>query len=83
MFSSLVNYKFSSTLLSIPNITIFWCCRCHHVVEYGTTDHEHHHALVQYNEGFTQQAFKKCFKDQDKDFTQKQDSKRFWFKSCY
>merc|ERR1712030_125226 len=44
--------------MGIPNLKIFWCCRCHLVAKDGSTAHEHVHALVQYQKG-THVAFKK------------------------
>ena len=58
MYHAIVNEYDIVTLFTIPNIKIFWCCRCHIVGEDGTTAHEHLHALVQYKKG-THLAFKK------------------------
>ena len=46
MYHAIVNEYDIVTLFTIPNIKIFWCCRCHIVGEDGTTAHEHLHALV-------------------------------------
>ena len=58
MYHALVNQDDIHLLFSIPNLKIFWCCRCDIVGEDGTTAHEHLHALVQYKKG-THLAFKK------------------------
>ena len=58
MFHALVNQDDLHLLFSIPNLEIFWGCRCHIVGEDGSTAHEHFHALVQYRKG-THVAFKK------------------------
>ena len=48
MYHALVNEDDILTLFSIPDLKIFWICRCHHVADDGSTAHEHLHALVQY-----------------------------------
>ena len=48
MYHALVNEADILTLFSIPNLKIFWVCRCHHVADDKSTAHEHLHALVQY-----------------------------------
>ena len=58
MYHAIVNEDDIVTLFTIPNIKIFWCCRCHLVAKDGSTAHEHVHALVQYQKG-THVAFKK------------------------
>ena len=58
MYHAIVNEDDLLTLFTIPNINIFWCCRCHLVAKDGSTAHEHVHALVQYKKG-THTAFKK------------------------
>ena len=58
MYHALVNEADIAFLFAIPNLKIFWCCRCHLVAEDGSTAHEHLHALVQYQKG-THLAFKK------------------------
>ena len=58
MYHAIVNEDDILTLFSIPNLKIFWCCRCHLVAKDGSTAHEHLHALVQYHKG-THVAFKK------------------------
>ena len=58
MFHAMVNEKDILTLFTIPYLKIFWICRCHHVAEDGSTSHEHLHALVQYQDGKTHEAFK-------------------------
>ena len=58
MYHAIVNEADIPLLFSIPNLKIFWCCRCHLVAEDKTTAHEHLHALVQYQKG-THLALKK------------------------
>ena len=59
MYHALVNERDILTLFTIPNLKIFWCCRCHLVADDKSTAHEHLHALVQYDKGHTHQAYKK------------------------
>ena len=61
MYHALVNEADIVTLFTIPNLSIFWCCRCHLVADDGSTAHEHLHALVQYD-GATHNAFKQRLK---------------------
>ena len=58
MYHALVNEDDILTLFSIPNLKIFWVCRCHHVADDKSTAHEHLHALVQYQNNKTHQASK-------------------------
>ena len=58
MYHALVNEEDILTLFSIPNLKIFWTCRCHHVADDKSTAHEHLHALVQYQNKKTHRAFK-------------------------
>ena len=58
MYHDLVNVL---TVFTIPNIKIFWCCRCHLVADDKSTAHEHLHALVQYDKGHTHRAFEKRY----------------------
>ena len=58
MYHALVNEADILTLFSIPNLKIFWVCRCHHVADDKSTAHEHLHALVQYQNNKTHRAFK-------------------------
>ena len=58
MYHTLVNEADILTLFSIPNLKIFWVCRCHHVADDKSTAHEHLHALVQYQNNKTHRAFK-------------------------
>ena len=58
MYHALVNEADILTLFSIPNMKIFWVCRCHHVADDKSTAHEHLHALVQYQNKKTHRAFK-------------------------
>ena len=48
MYHALVNEDDILKLFTIPNLEIFWICRCHHVALDGSSSHEHLHALVQY-----------------------------------
>ena len=59
MYHALVDERDILTLFTIPNLKIFWCCRCHLVADDKSTAHEHLHALVQYDKGHTHQAYKK------------------------
>jgi hypothetical protein len=59
MYHALVNENDIQRLFTIPNLKIFWCCRCHLVADDKSTAHEHLHALVQYDKSHTHQAFKK------------------------
>ena len=58
MYHALVNEEDIQTLFTIPNLKIFWICRCHHVAKDDSTSHEHLHALVQYQNKKTHRAFK-------------------------
>ena len=58
MFHAIVTEDDIQLLFSIPNLEIFWCCRCHLVGKDGSTAHEHLHDLVQYQKG-THVALKK------------------------
>ena len=58
MYHAILNEDDIQFFFSIPNLDIFWCCRCHLVAKDGSTAHEHLHALVQYKKG-THQALKK------------------------
>ena len=57
-YHALVNEEDILTLFKIPNLKIFWICRCHHVAEDKSSSHEHLHALVQYQNKKTHEAFK-------------------------
>ena len=50
MYHAIVHQDDIQHLFTIPNLKIFWCCRCHLVAKDGSTAHEHVHALVQYQE---------------------------------
>jgi hypothetical protein len=65
MYHALVNENDIDTLFSIPNLKIFWVCRCHHIADDGSTAHEHLHALVQYQNKKTHRAFKDRLKRSD------------------
>ena len=58
MYHAMVNEKDIVTMFKIPNLKIFWICRCHHVAEDKSSSHEHLHALVQYQNKKTHEAFK-------------------------
>ena len=58
MYHALVNEEDIITMFKIPNLKIFWICRCHHVAEDKSSSHEHLHALVQYQNMKTHEAFK-------------------------
>ena len=58
MYHAILNEDDIQFFFSIPNLDIFWCCRCHLVAKDGSTAHEHLHALVQYKKG-THRALKK------------------------
>ena len=58
MYHAIVHQDDIQHLFTIPNLKIFWCCRCHLVAKDGSTAHEHLHALVQYQIG-THQGYKK------------------------
>ena len=73
MYHAIVNESDIPLLFSIPNLKIFWCCRCHLVAEDKSTAHEHLHALVQYQNG-THLAFKKRLQ---------RAKKRFHFKTTF
>ena len=63
MYHAMVNELDIGTMLNIPNLKIFWICRCHHVAtDKSSTSHEHLHALVQYQNKKTHQAFKQRLK---------------------
>ena len=55
---ALVNKEDILTLFKIPNLKIFYICRCQHVAEDKWCSHAHLHALVQYQNKKTHQAFK-------------------------
>ena len=58
MYHALVNEDDILKLFTIPNLEIFWICRCHLVAKDGSSSHAHLHALVQYKKG-THRALKK------------------------
>jgi len=65
MYHALVNEEDIETLFNIPNMKIFWCCRCHVVADDKSTSHEHVHALVQYQNKKSHRAFKKRLQRSD------------------
>ena len=46
MYHALVNEDDIVHVLTIPDIKVIWCCRCHLVADDGSTGHEHFHRLV-------------------------------------
>ena len=72
---ALVNEDDILKLFTIPNLEIFWICRCHHVALDGSSSHEHLHALVQYKKG-THQAAKDRMKRNGQRFHPKTTFKR-------
>ena len=62
MYHAIVEEKDIVTLFSIPNLKIYWCCRCHHVGEDGSSAHEHLHALVHFDAGATLGAYRQRLK---------------------
>ena len=58
MYHAMVNEDDILTLFKIEHLKIFWICRCHHVADDKSTSHEHLHALVQYQNKKTHEAFK-------------------------
>ena len=46
MYHALVNEVDIVHVLTIPDIKVIWCCRCHLVADDGSTGHEHFHRLV-------------------------------------
>ena len=75
MYHALVNEDDILKLFSIPNLEIFWICRCHHVALDGSSSHEHLHALVQYKKG-THRAAKDRMKRNGQRFHPKTTFKR-------
>ena len=57
MYHAIINEDDIPTLFTIPNLKIFWCCRCHLVAKDESTAHEHLHALVPYTRGTHRQNF--------------------------
>ena len=58
MYHALINEADICKVLTIPNLEVFWCCRCHLVADDGSTGHEHWHGLVQFEKGHTLAAYK-------------------------
>ena len=75
MYHALVNEDDILQLFTIPNLEIFWICRCHHVALDGSSSHEHLHALVQYKKG-THRAAKDRMKRNGQRFHPKTTFKR-------
>ena len=50
MCAAQVNEVDIGTVISIPQIKIFWCCRCHRVLADGSAENEHWHALIHFEE---------------------------------
>ena len=59
MYHARVNEADIVTVLSIPQIKIFWCCRCHLVRVDGSAEDEHWHALVQFGVDHSLTTYKK------------------------
>ena len=72
---ALVNEDDILKLFTIPNLEIFWICRCHHVALDGSSSHAHLHALVQYKKG-THRAAKDRMKRNGQRFHPKTTFKR-------
>ena len=75
MYHALVNEDDILKLFTIPNLEIFWICRCHHVALDGSSSHAHLHALVQYKKG-THRAAKDRMKRNGQRFHPKTTFKR-------
>ena len=46
MYHALINEEDIAQVLTIPNIKVIWCCRCHLIADAGSTAHEHFHRFV-------------------------------------
>ena len=75
MYHALVNEVDILKLFTIPNLEIFWICRCHLVALDGSSSHAHLHALVQYKKG-THRAAKDRMKRNGQRFHPKTTFKR-------
>ena len=75
MYHAMVNESDILKLFSIPNLEVFWICRCHHEADDRSTSHEHLHALVQYKKG-THRAAKDRMKRNGQRFHPKTTFKR-------
>ena len=75
MYHVLVNEDDILKLFTIPNLEIFWICRCHLVALDGSSSHAHLHALVQYKKG-THRAAKDRMKRNGQKFHPKTTFKR-------
>ena len=75
MYHALVNEDDILKLFTIPNLEIFWICRCHLVALDGSSSHAHLHALVQYKKG-THRAAKDRMKRNGQRFHPKTTFKR-------
>ena len=62
MYHAIVEENDIVTLFTMSNCKIYWCCRCHHVAEDGSTAHEHLHALVHFDAGATLGAYRQRLK---------------------
>ena len=58
MYHAIVHEDDIDRLFSIPNLKIFWVCRCYYLVDDKSTANKHLHALVQYQNKKTHRAFK-------------------------
>ena len=75
MYHALVNEDDILKLFTIPNLEVFWICRCHLVALDGSSSHAHLHALVQYKKG-THRAAKDRMKRNGQRFHPKTTFKR-------
>ena len=75
MYHALVNEDDILKFFTIPNLKVFWICRCHHVALDESSSHEHLHALVQYKKG-THRAAKDRMKRNGQRFHPKTTFKR-------
>ena len=75
MYHALVNEDDILKFFTIPNLEVFWICRCHHVALDESSSHEHLHALVQYKKG-THRAAKDRMKKNGQRFHPKTTFKR-------
>ncbi|CAH1106491.1 unnamed protein product [Psylliodes chrysocephalus] len=55
----ILNKKDINLLACAPNTKWYSICRCHLIVDDGSTAHEHFHALIHFINGFTMLAYQK------------------------
>ena len=77
MYHALVHQDDINLLFTIPNLEIFWGCRCHIVGEDGSTTHEHLHAWFNTKRGHILLSRRKCKEQRNKDFIIKQHLRKF------